>query len=202
MKRINRKKLNNKGFTLIELLAVVVILAVVMGIAMNSVLSSMNNSRMGSLVNSAESTAQIFQSKYAEAMVVGETATTLKLASPAFGGYNFAVPASVTAPYYYTLNANLSAELNLSKTNYKLATASEVVQSGTKYENEVTMSDSFVVFDGNRLEICLIVPNSSSYYVGQATKAEDTTITILGKTFKIAKETMFACSNEVNSWED
>lgn len=47
------KKLNNKGFTLIELLAVVVILAVVMGIAMTSVLSAMNKSRGGSLEDSA-----------------------------------------------------------------------------------------------------------------------------------------------------
>ena len=43
------KKLNRKGFTLIELLAVIVILAVVMGIAITSVLSSMNSARAGAV---------------------------------------------------------------------------------------------------------------------------------------------------------
>ena len=41
-------KLNNKGFTLIEVLAVVVILSVVSGIAVNGVLSSIRNSKNSS----------------------------------------------------------------------------------------------------------------------------------------------------------
>ena len=58
MKKIfKRKKLNNKGFTLIELLAVVVILAIVMGIAATSVLNSINNSRTSSLYSAAQNAA-------------------------------------------------------------------------------------------------------------------------------------------------
>ena len=64
MKKNNLKRLNNKGFTLIELLAVVVILAVVMGIAMTSVLSAMNKSRGGSLSDTATVIAQAFNQKY------------------------------------------------------------------------------------------------------------------------------------------
>ena len=75
MRKINRKRLNNKGFTLVELLAVVVILAVVMGIAATAVLSSMNNSRKGSLQNSAKSVAQAFQTKYSESMVTGTSSS-------------------------------------------------------------------------------------------------------------------------------
>ena len=60
MKKFNNQKLNNKGFTLIELLAVVVILAVVMGIAMTQVLSAMNKSRAGSLADSALVVANAF----------------------------------------------------------------------------------------------------------------------------------------------
>ena len=56
--------MNNKGFTLIELLAVVVILAVVMGIAMTTVLSSMNKARAGALSDSATAIAQGFNTKY------------------------------------------------------------------------------------------------------------------------------------------
>ena len=51
------KKLNNKGFTLIELLAVIVILAIVMGISAQSVLSSINNSRKSSLYSAAQNAA-------------------------------------------------------------------------------------------------------------------------------------------------
>ena len=57
LKNINRRKLNNKGFTLIELLAVVVILAIVMGIAATSVLSSINNSRSSTLLSTAQNDA-------------------------------------------------------------------------------------------------------------------------------------------------
>ena len=64
MKKI--MKLNRKGFTLIELLAVIVILAVVMGIAATSVLSAMNNSRKSSLQDSALSAADAFRTSYAE----------------------------------------------------------------------------------------------------------------------------------------
>lgn len=51
------KKLNNKGFTLVELLAVVVILAIVMGIAASSVLNSINNSRRSTLYSAAQNAA-------------------------------------------------------------------------------------------------------------------------------------------------
>lgn len=52
-----KKKLNNKGFTLIELLAVIVILAIVMGIAAQSVLRSINQSRVSSLLSTAQNAA-------------------------------------------------------------------------------------------------------------------------------------------------
>ena len=51
MKKIfKRKKLNNKGFTLIELLAVIVILAIVMGVAANAILNVMNDSRKNTFI--------------------------------------------------------------------------------------------------------------------------------------------------------
>lgn len=53
----NKKKLNNKGFTLIELLAVIVILAIVMGISAQSVLRSINQSRVSSLLSTAQNAA-------------------------------------------------------------------------------------------------------------------------------------------------
>ena len=64
------KRLNNKGFTLIELLAVVVILAIVMGIAGTSVLNSINNSRTSSLYSAAQTAANNLNTWVAEDALV------------------------------------------------------------------------------------------------------------------------------------
>lgn len=181
-----KKKLNNKGFTLIELLAVVVILAVVMGIAMTSVLSSMNNSRKGSLSNSAESTAQIFQNKYAEAMVTGST-------SAVFGKYDFTAGTTT----FYPLIKGVASDLNLSDKAYSLTTGETATGTAT------APTTSFVAFNGEKIVACLIANNSGSYYVGQAAVSADAgkTVSILGTDVTFAKGTMFACSDEQNSWE-
>lgn len=68
------KKLNNKGFTLIELLAVIVILAIVMGIAATSVLSSINYSRKSSLYSTAQNAANTLNTWVAEDMVLTDDA--------------------------------------------------------------------------------------------------------------------------------
>ena len=59
-------KLNKKGFTLIELLAVVVILAIVMGISGSSVINSMNRARRNSLLSAAQNAANTINEWYAE----------------------------------------------------------------------------------------------------------------------------------------
>lgn len=66
----NRKRLNNKGFTLIELLAVVVILAIVMGITGNAVLNSINNSRKSTLHSAAQTAANTLNTWISEDMLV------------------------------------------------------------------------------------------------------------------------------------
>lgn len=75
LKNIKRKRLNNKGFTLIELLAVVVILAIVMGIAATSVLSSINNSRKSTLLSTAQNAANQLNTWAAEDALSTETST-------------------------------------------------------------------------------------------------------------------------------
>ena len=127
MKRINRKKLNNKGFTLIELLAVVVILAVVMGIATNSVLSSMNKSRGGSLSDSAMVIANAFNQKYTESLVDGVPNNIYK---DVVDGYNFQ-----SSKVYY-IDASLADTFNISEEAYDLSGVSTAVPS--------SVSSSFV----------------------------------------------------------
>lgn len=70
MKKVNRKRLNNKGFTLIELLAVVVILSIVMGITGNAVLNSINNSRISTLHSTAQNAANTLNTWISEDMLV------------------------------------------------------------------------------------------------------------------------------------
>lgn len=65
-----KKRLNNKGFTLVELLAVVVILAIVMGIAATSVLNSINNSRRSTLYSAAQNAANNLNTWVTEDAVV------------------------------------------------------------------------------------------------------------------------------------
>ena len=67
------KKLNNKGFTLIELLAVIVILAIVMGISANAVLTSINNSRRSSLYSAAQNAANTLNNWATEDAMVSES---------------------------------------------------------------------------------------------------------------------------------
>lgn len=73
LKNIKRKKLNNKGFTLIELLAVVVILAIVMGIAATSVLNSINQSKTSSLLSTAQNAANQLNTWAAEDSLITDT---------------------------------------------------------------------------------------------------------------------------------
>ena len=71
---VKRKKLNNKGFTLIELLAVIVILAIVMGISANSVLNSINQSRKSSLHSTAQNAANNLNTWISEDMIQTDNA--------------------------------------------------------------------------------------------------------------------------------
>lgn len=177
MKKMNGKKLNNKGFTLIELLAVVVILAVVMGIAMTSVLSAMNKSRGGSLQDSAMVVANGFLQSYTESLVDGA-------ASNVYGKYNF------TSTGNYELDESLAETFNISKDTYLLGTASTTsIGSATK---------SFVTFNvtTGKFNVCLFAKSTGSYYVDSY--KSKSAIAVDG--VSIAAGSMYACSNGINSW--
>ena len=66
------KRLNRKGFTLIELLAVIVILAIVMGIAATNVLNSINSSRKSALYSASQNAANTLNTWVSEDMLVVE----------------------------------------------------------------------------------------------------------------------------------
>lgn len=205
------KKLNNKGFTLVELLAVVVILAVVMGIAVTSVITAMNNSRKGALLDSAKAVANAFKTKYSESMVSGNSASIYS--TEAGIGYNFN-NGTTSAPVFYTLHSNLNSELNLSPSAYVLSDdAVTDATAASPTDNKITMGTSFVAFDGNSVVACLIARQDGSYYVANyasdsktATILKGTIVTFnnAGDKTETGKKTaniMWACSQDgVNSW--
>lgn len=68
------KKLNRKGFTLVELLAVIVILAIVVGITLVTVLPTLKNSREKAFQLSADTVADYYDKQY-QLYSIGETSS-------------------------------------------------------------------------------------------------------------------------------
>lgn len=207
----NRKRLNNKGFTLIELLAVVVILAVVMGIAMNSVLTSMNKSRGGSLLDSAMIVANTFNQKYTESMVGGTG-----LPSNVFGGsgepmtnggYDF------TTDAVYYLDKDLASTFNITEKNYAFvnsntsinANADAAVTPTVRLTSGTVSANSFVHFNANtgKFVVCLFANNKGSYFVNAykvIPVAPATSVAIGTLGVSANADTMYACSDGTKSW--
>ena len=66
-------KLNKKGFTLVELLAVIIILAVVVGITIPAVLTAVNDAQKKQFETASKNAADWFDRQY-QAYLVGNTA--------------------------------------------------------------------------------------------------------------------------------
>ena len=67
------KRLNRKGFTLVELLAVIVILAIVVGITLITVLPTLKKSRQEAFNLTAQTAADYYEKQY-QLYMIGETA--------------------------------------------------------------------------------------------------------------------------------
>jgi len=75
------KKLNRKGFTLVELLAVIVILAIVVGITLVTVLPTLKQSRQEAFELTAQTAADYLEKQYQLSLVGSVSGTTLEMSS-------------------------------------------------------------------------------------------------------------------------
>ena len=188
MRKINMKKLNNKGFTLIELLAVIVILAVVMGVAASQVLNAMNNSRKSSLQNSALSAADAFRTAYAEYSMGGQTSLV-----GISGDYLTKTGQGLLDGKAIKLNTGASG--SGSNVTYPIADALNI--TATNYD----LTNSYVYFNktNSKFTVCLVANSSGSYYVANAVKNTRPTEGSSGSPALTATQ-MWACSDNRNSW--
>ena len=75
------KKLNRKGFTLVELLAVIVILAIVVGITLVTVLPTLKKSRQEAFELTAQTAADYLEKQYQLSLVGSVSGDTLELSN-------------------------------------------------------------------------------------------------------------------------
>jgi len=108
------EKLNRKGFTLVELLAVIIILAIVVGITIPAVLTTTNKAKEKAFQNAAMSASDWFERQYNVARNgLGETdLVTLDATFSTVCGSTGATCAPTTAAWVNVTGAVTAAGLN------------------------------------------------------------------------------------------
>lgn len=134
------KKLNRKGFTLVELLAVIIILAIVVGIAIPAVMSTTENARKKAFQTAADSAADWFDREYQQYLVHDTTV------APVDSNFTNICTKSDTQTCVGTAQA---------------FTNNTVTASGLKLSN-VTAASSTVIIDANTGRACVKLTASSN----------------------------------------
>ena len=189
----NRKKLNNKGFTLIELLAVIVILAVVLGIVSVNVLGSAGTAKGESLKDSSEKVEQAFQLNYMNALTDNSISKMYSDVN-GFSGYNF------SDNYVGYLDISLADEFNMNTETYALGNASDALGA--------TIDKSIVGYNltTGKFVVCLVANKTGNYYVAtnavgnSENKSTVNKVMINGTNYTFADGVMFACNDGTKSW--
>ena len=128
------KKLNNKGFTLVELLAVIIILAIVVGISIPAITNVINNSKNNSLGVAVDSAEKFASEQYALMSV------DASLADPAFKAIITGLVATDTTKTLKSATATDAALLkamgfdptNVTELTMKITTTGDVCITMTK----------------------------------------------------------------------
>lgn len=159
---LRKRKLNNKGFTLIELLAVIVILALVVGITIPSVLSSMNNSRISTLHTNAVSFANWYNETVAQDELLPSDEKTISVDTTTTLSQNNGT--------WYCLNSgdlkdDLVSKYDLSETNFKTDGNAPSNSGNVPVVSKNTCSA--IRSNNGEIEVLLIAKNTGRYNVSK-----------------------------------
>ena len=173
------KGLNNKGFTLIELLAVIVILALVVGITVPSVLNSMNSSRISTLHTNAVSFANWYNETVAQDELLASDDKTIAASvaqSIAQENGSWKCLKDIDIDGEGDGTTTLAQAYDLSESNFKITTGTAPTGTGVPTVSANTCS-AIRSIDG-KIEVLLVANpegryNVNSYVVTYAISSED-----------------------------
>ena len=106
------KRLNRKGFTLVELLAVIVILAIVVGIALTTVLPTLKKSRQTAFELTPNTAGDYLEKQYSLTLIGDLSGSTLEMAS---------IPEGTTNDDAETMTSDDLKRAGLKPDNYVIA---------------------------------------------------------------------------------
>ena len=147
------KKLNNKGFTLVELLAVIVVLAIVMGLAVVAITGVLDNARKATFVADAKSFLE-----GARNIVTSEEMNSLLDGSTTGHSYAVAcdsstIPTSTEIPIS-AIKTQQGGEKspygnNYDKTNSKIYVSASKDDTDCKYTYKIYLTDGVYAIGGS-----------------------------------------------------
>ena len=117
------KKLNRKGFTLVELLAVIIILAIVVGITIPAVLTTISNARKSAFNSAATELANWVDRQYQAALVGDDSIVKV---DPQFSALCYKNN-SLSCSSAQNLTANFIVAGGLKSSNFKIGSGSKVL---------------------------------------------------------------------------
>lgn len=154
------KKLNRKGFTLVELLAVIIILAIVVGITIPAVLTTISNTRVKAGLTAAESVADWVDRQYQTAVTGLSTTSGGQVATldayfenqcgsdgsscEISGGKNINSSDFIAAAGVKTSNVS-AINVAINKNTGRSCVTLTLIDGGEYYNANATSTDSYIV---------------------------------------------------------